>query len=293
MRPKTKNPEKCGLQFGVRMVSQAFLVPKVIPSWPQDLTIAKKVAKKVAHELNKHKDFKAILTRDKDIFINLNERSEIARKAGADLLISIHADGYTSPKPSGASVLVISEDRASYEFNQSLHSNKDNYLGGIDLINEANFSNDSYLKRTFLELGMQSSLILGYEVANKIQTELSKVTKMHQDEPREQNLAVLKSIDIPSVLVEVGFMTNKQEAKKLQTNSFQKKLAKAISKGIYNYFNENTPKNIQLSSHSVEKGDTLSLIAQRYNISVADLKKYNNLTSNIIYIGQVLKIKYD
>ncbi len=259
----------------------------------KDITLS--VSKRVAAILNQKKGIKAVLIRDKDVFISLNERSNLARKHKAELLVSIHADGFTSSKPRGASTLVLSNGRANREFGKKLNSNNlDNLLGGVgEAIRSSEKTDD--LQRTFLELGMQNSRYEGHEVASLIHKELSRVTYMHKSEPIQQSLAVLKSLDIPSLLVEVGFVTNYAEGKKLTTAKHQHRVANAIAQGIYKHFRTAPPKDTYLAqqlrkSHTVAKGESLSVIASKYGTTINSLKQANNLTKNTVYIGQKLKI---
>jgi N-acetylmuramoyl-L-alanine amidase len=259
----------------------------------KDINLA--ISKKTVAILNKQKGIKAVLIRKDDRYISLNERSAIARKYKAELLVSVHSDGFTSSKPSGASTLVLSNGRAKYEFGKKLRDdNLNGLLGGVgEAIKNSDGADD--LQRTFLELGMQNSRYEGFEVASMIHHELSRVTGMHKSKPIQQSLAVLKSLDIPSLLVEAGFVTNYAEGKKLTTKAHQQKIAKAIAQGIYKYFRSAPPKDtylayLQRSSHIVEKGESLSVIAVSYGVTVARLKQVNNLKKNTVYIGQKLKI---
>lgn len=259
----------------------------------KDINLA--IAKKIVAILNKKKGIKAVLIRKDDRYISLNERSEIARKYKAELLVSVHADGFTSSQPSGASTLILSQGRAKYEFKKKLRDdNVDGLLGGVG---EAikNSANDDDLQYMFLDLGQQYSQGAGYNVASLIHNELRKVTHMHKSKPYEQSLAVLKSLDIPSLLVEAGFVTNYAEGKKLTTSSHQYKIANAIAQGSYLHFRNAPPKDTYLaymrnSTHVVEKGESLSVIANSYGTTVIRLKKMNNLTKNTVYVGQKLKI---
>ncbi|KXO13610.1 N-acetylmuramoyl-L-alanine amidase [Moritella sp. JT01] len=259
----------------------------------KDITLA--IAKKTVAILNQKKGIKAVLIRTDDRYISLNERSAIARKYKAELLVSVHADGFTSSKPSGASTLILSQGRANYEFNKKLRDdNVNGLLGGVgDAIKNSNGADD--LQYTFLDLGRQYSQGAGYNIASLIHHELAKVTDMHKSKPYEQSLAVLKSLDIPSLLVETGFVTNYREGKKLTTSRHQYKIANAIAQGSYLYFRNSPPKDTYLaymrnSIHVVKKGDSLSVIARSYGTTESRLKQVNNLTKSTIFIGQKLKI---
>lgn len=259
----------------------------------KDINLA--IAKKTVAILNQKKGIKAVLIRKDDRYISLNERSAIARKYKAELLVSVHADGFTSSKPAGASTLILSQGRANYEFKKKLRDdNVDGLLGGVgEAIKNSDGTDD--LQYMFLDLGQQYSQSAGYSVASLIHNELAKVTKMHKSKPYEQSLAVLKSLDIPSLLVEAGFVTNYREGKKLTTSSHQHKIANAIAQGTYQHFRNSPPKDTYLaymrnSTHIVEKGESLSVIASSYGTTVTRIKQLNNLTKNTVFIGQKLKI---
>ena len=259
----------------------------------KDITLA--IAKKTVAILNQKKGIKAVLIRKDDRYISLNERSAIARKYKAELLVSVHADGFTSSKPSGASTLILSQGRANYEFKKKLRDdNVNGLLGGVgDAIKNSNGADD--LQYTFLDLGRQYSQGAGYNIASLIHHELAKVTNMHKSKPYEQSLAVLKSLDIPSLLVETGFVTNYREGKKLTTSRHQYKIANAIAQGSYLYFRNAPPKDTYLAYmrngiHVVKKGDSLSVIASSYGTTEWRIKQLNNLTKSTIFIGQKLKI---
>ena len=259
----------------------------------KDINLA--IAKKTVAILNQKKGIKAVLIRKDDRYISLNERSAIARKYKAELLVSVHADGFTSSQPSGASTLILSQGRANYEFKKKLRDdNVNGLLGGVgDAIKNSDGADD--LQYMFLDLGQQYSQSAGYNVASLIHNELAKVTGMHKSKPYEQSLAVLKSLDIPSLLVEAGFVTNYREGKKLTTSSHQGKIANAIAQGTYQYFRHSPPKDTYLAymrntTHIVVKGESLSVIANSYGTSVTRIKQLNNLTKNTVFIGQKLKI---
>lgn len=259
----------------------------------KDINLA--IAKKTVRILNNKKGIKAVLIRKTDKYISLNKRSEIARKYKAELLVSIHSDGFTSSKPSGASTLILSNGRAKYEKGKKLKANNlDGLLGGVgDAIKNSEQTDD--LQRTFLDLGQQYSLSTGNDVAQSVHNELSRVTKMHKSKPVEQSLAVLKSVDIPSLLVEAGFVTNYKEGKRLTTRAHQQKIANAIAQGVYKHFRKSPPMNTYLANinstlYIVKKGDSLSKIAQTYGVNISRLKQFNNLTADQVNIGQKIKI---
>ncbi|ABV88856.1 N-acetylmuramoyl-L-alanine amidase [Shewanella pealeana] len=254
------------------------------------------ISKKVAQKINATPGMRAVMTRTGDYFVNLNKRSDIARNSKADLLISIHADAFTSPQPRGASVWVLSMRRANSEIGRWLEQKEKHseLLGGAGEIIQ-NTDNEQYLAMTLLDMSMDRSMAISHNIAGDVLSNLGRVTKLHKHKPESASFAVLKSPDIPSILVETGFISNPKEERLLSQRDHQNNVAKAIHKGVVKYFEANPPVNSLLASkssveHKVRSGESLSVIAHRYQISISRLKKANNLKSNNLRIGQKLKI---
>lgn len=266
------------------------------PSRLYEKNVTMDIAQKVVARINATPGMRAVLTRRGDYFVNLNKRSEIARKNKAHLLVSIHADGFHKPQPRGASVWVLNTRRANTEIGRWLekHEKQSELLGGGDVLSANN--EDQYLSMAVLDLQFSHSQKEGYDVANRVLKELSKVTTLHKNRPEHASLAVLKSPDIPSLLVETGFITNPSEERLLNTKGHQRKLADAVYRGVLAYFNEKPPEGTLFASrkqgikHKVAKGQSLSVIAAKYDTSVSAIKSANNLKSNSVNIGQVLVI---
>jgi len=251
------------------------------------------IAKLLAKKINNTRGLKAVMTRRGDYYVGLNRRSEIARKAKTDLLISIHADAFTSSKPRGASVLVLSMARANSEIGRFLENNErySELLGGVGEIIESSES-DKYLARTIIDMRMDNAMEESYEIGNGILSRLKRVTHVHRDKLILASLAVLKSPDFPSLMVETGFVSNPQDERRLYNEQHRIKLANAMFGSINDYFKKNPPKgslyaNLRSKTHKVSQGESLSLLAQRYRITVSSLKKHNALRSDNLRIGQV------
>ncbi|MCL1148293.1 N-acetylmuramoyl-L-alanine amidase [Shewanella sp. 10N.261.52.F9] len=266
------------------------------PSGIYEKKLVLEISKKVAQKINATPGMRAVMTRTGDYFVNLNRRSDIARNSKADLLISIHADAFTSPQPQGASVWVLSMRRANSEIGRWLEQKEKHseLLGGAGEIIQ-NTDNEQYLAMTLLDMSMDRSMAISHNIAGDVLSNLGRVTKLHKHKPESASFAVLKSPDIPSILVETGFISNPREERLLSQRDHQNNVAKAIHKGVVKYFEANPPVNSLLASkssveHKVRSGESLSVIAQRYQISVSRLKKANNLKSNSIRIGQKLII---
>ena len=257
------------------------------------------VARKVAALIEAQPGMRAVMIRNGDYYVNLNRRSELARQSKADLLVSIHADAFTSPVPAGASVWVLSNRRAETEIGRWLEQNEKHseLLGGAgEVLTSA--ESERYLTRTLLDMSMDHSREMGYSISRSVLAELGKVARLHKSQPESASLAVLKSPDIPSLLIETGFISNLKEEKLLASDAHQQKLARAIARGISGYFEQFPPEGTLLAqrkasgprTHKVVRGDSLSQLARRYNTSVQALVVANKLPSQNIRIGQVLTI---
>jgi N-acetylmuramoyl-L-alanine amidase len=186
---------------------------------------------------------KAVMIRNSDIFVDLDMRSEKARKANADILISIHADAAANKSARGASVLVLNNDRAGRE-NQKMSNSESKHsllLGGASEVLEetaANGESNEYMKNMIIDLTSGKSRDSGYDLANRIITYFSKFATLHKYRPDERSLAVLKAPDIPSILVETGFISNEREEKLLTSADHQKKIANAIFQSIRDHLRD-------------------------------------------------------
>ncbi|MGL6417541.1 N-acetylmuramoyl-L-alanine amidase [Aeromonas allosaccharophila] len=206
------------------------------------------VSQKLAALIDREPGMRAVLTRRGDYFVDLNKRSEIARKAKADLLVSVHADSFHNSTPRGASVWVLSTNRANREMGSWLEKQEKQgeLLGGVGKV-LAESDPNPYLAQTFLDLSMDKSRAEGYDVSRQILRSMGKVARLHKKAPEHASLAVLKAPDIPSVLVETGFISNHAEEKLLATASYQDQLARAIFEGIRNYYRAHPTKGAMLT----------------------------------------------
>ena len=234
------------------------------PSGTYEKTITLQIAKRLAAKFNNEKGMKAVLPRTGDYYVKLNTRTERARTKKADFLISIHADAFTSPQPRGGSVWVLSLRRANSEIGKWIENTEKHseLLGGAAGVLK-NTQQEKYLAQALLDMSMDHSMKTGFEVAEDVVAEMKKVTKMHKMVPQAASLAVLKSPDIPSILVETGFISNPHEERLLKTREHQEKLANAIFKSVRSYFKNNPPddsyyakvKSNQPRYHKVRSGE--------------------------------------
>lgn len=203
----------------------------------KQVTIA--IATKLRDLLNRDGNFKAVMTRERDYFISVGGRSEIARGKDAQLLVSIHADAAPNRSAKGASVWVLSNRRANSEMGRWLedHEKQSELLGGAGEVLSGN-NNDRYLSQTVLDLQFGHSQRVGYDVASRVLREMGRISPLHKRRPEHASLGVLRSPDIPSLLVETGFISNPTEERLLGSSSHQTKVATAIYHGIRSYYRD-------------------------------------------------------
>ncbi len=256
------------------------------------LSIAKKLKKAIDSQVG----FRAVLVRKGDYYLSLRRRIEIARENSADMFISVHADAYKNPRVKGSSVFILSERGASDEAAKWLahQENSADLIGGVSLDDK-----DKTLAMVLLDLSQTATISASGRVAKNVLTEIQKIGPVHNKTVRHARFVVLKSPDIPSVLVETAFISNPREEKRLNDSRYQAKLARAISQGVKLYFKANPPPNTRLAKTVnsrtllVKPGDTLSEIASSLRVSVATLKSLNQLPHEEIKVGQVLHIPFN
>lgn len=266
------------------------------PSGFYEKNITLPIARQLAQLIDRQPGMKAMMVRTNDYYIHVNRRTEIARGQQADLLISIHADAFTTPQPRGASVWVLSLRRATTEVGRMLEQTErhSELLGGVaEIIKDS--ANERYLAQTVLDLSMNHSMVTAYQVAGEVLQELSKVAHMHKKAPQAASFGVLKAPDIPSILVEVGFISNPQDEKLMRSSAHQAKLAQSLFTALKRHFEKSPPADSLFAQqrareHRVSAGESLSLLAQRYNVSVDELRNVNQLTTDSIRVGQTLRI---
>jgi N-acetylmuramoyl-L-alanine amidase len=207
------------------------------PKRTMEKDIVLKVGEKVVHLLNQNKETQAFLTRKGDYFIPLEERIKIAREYGADIFISLHTDGSFNPQARGSSVYCISLSGATDEAAKILadKENTSNILGGA-FLRPAAFAKDPNLNQILLDLMQNNSMKESFRFAETLLEDLKGVNPLKYSSYRQANFIVLKAPDIPSVLVEMAFITNKEDERLLNHKDFQEKIAKTLSTTIKKYF---------------------------------------------------------
>jgi N-acetylmuramoyl-L-alanine amidase len=181
---------------------------------------------------------RAMLTRDGDYFVPLAERVTRARRAQADLFVSIHADAFVKPEARGSSVFVLSERGASSSAAKWLaqKENDADLIGGVNLAHQ-----DTHLARTLLDLSLAATINDSLKLGRAVLTALSDINTLHKGQVEQAGFAVLKAPDIPSILVETAFISNPEEERRLNDNAYQDKMANAVLRGIRRYFEDNPP----------------------------------------------------
>ncbi|BBF07119.1 putative N-acetylmuramoyl-L-alanine amidase AmiB [Haemophilus influenzae] len=282
------------------------------------------IAKELKALLDKDPHFRGVLTRKSDYYISVPERSKIARKFKANYLISIHADSSESPDRRGASVWVLSNRRANDEMGQWLEDDekRSELLGGAGKVLSHN--NDKYLDQTVLDLQFGHSQRTGYVLGEHILHHFAKITTLSRSTPQHASLGVLRSPDIPSVLVETGFLSNSEEEKKLNSQTYRRRIAYMIYEGLVAFHSgktntlvkDNLVQNIKQNDikksgknnrtseqninednikdsgirHIVKKGESLGSLSNKYHVKVSDIIKLNQLKRKTLWLNESIKI---
>jgi N-acetylmuramoyl-L-alanine amidase len=259
----------------------------------------KDVVLAIARELNAllqaDKGFQPTMIRTGDYYVSLRGRRDLARQRQADLFVSIHADAFNRREAHGASVYALSTQGATSTAASYLaeRENASDLVGGVTLSDK-----DDLLAGVLADLSMTSTLDNSLKLGAKVLRHVDTVAKLHKNSVEQAGFAVLKSPDIPSILVETGFISNPSESQLLSTSAYQKKMARAIHTGIREWFLAHPPSGTLVAwqkqqngqQYTIARGDTLSGIAERFNIPVSDLKIRNGISGEKIMVGQKLLI---
>jgi len=266
------------------------------------------ISRRLVENLNRQPGITAYLTRTGDYFIPLAKRVEIARQYGADLFISIHADASFNKKASGSSVYCLSFQGATSNAARmaAKKENASDFIGGVPL---GQLGDD--LNNIIFDLMQTRSLNAGLQLAGLVLAEIGRVNSLHTRHPQQANFAVLRAPHIPSVLVETDFISNSQRAGRLLDAGFQESFARHITLAVAAFFREDatpvqlpaqrfdpqqlpssqSPAAARPSLHVVQAGDTLSGLAARYDTTVAELRRLNNMSlTSALQKGRKLKL---
>tara|TARA_X000000368_G_C23021768_1_gene708295 strand:+ start:475 stop:1725 length:1251 start_codon:yes stop_codon:yes gene_type:complete len=262
----------------------------------KDVTLL--IAKELERTLRDTKGYQPVMIRDGDQTVSLNDRFQIARRYGADIFISIHADGFKLSSVKGASIFIWSEEASSSIARNLSDTKRERILAEIKNLKPTDF-NEDYAREQYPEVyekKIEQSKILGSKILDQLKKD--PYTKIHKKNVEYADFRVLKSIDIPSVLVESGFITNPEDAARLKGKPGRRMIARSIFLGINNYFIENPVsgtlinENTDHLKYTIQKGDVLSEIAIRFGVTVESIDEKNKLNNKPIYPGQTLKIYF-
>lgn len=261
----------------------------------QEKNVVLAIAKALKARIDREPGMRAVLTRKGDYFITLRKRLKIARQSKADVFVAVHADAFKTPLARGASVYALSQHGASSEAARWLaeRENRSEYnrLGGVSLE-----QTDRILKSVLIDLAQTATINASVQLGSDILNALKKVTKLQRRRVEQAGFVVLKSPDIPSILVETGFISNPAEAKRLNTASYQRRIANSLFFGLRRYFKSKPPPGSWYATEEppeqyvVTSGDTLDKIATSYRLSTYELQRYNKLPHRNLIVGQVIHI---
>ena len=282
------------------------------PSGTLEKDVVLAIARKLAALVENEPGMRPVMVRDGDHFIRLRDRMQKARKQHADLFVSIHADAFNDHRARGSSVFVVSERGATSEMARILadQENAADLAGGVSLNDK-----DELLKSVLLDLSQSASIEASMNVADNVLGELKQIGNVHKSRVQQAGFMVLKSPDVPSILVETAFISNPTEERLLRDARHQQRLAAAIMKGIRAYFRDNPPPGTVMANrdsdngsksrvasretntesasakkHVIKRGETLSGLAERYAVSLERLRVANNLSGDRLLVGSVLRI---
>jgi N-acetylmuramoyl-L-alanine amidase len=260
----------------------------------KDVVLA--IARALAREINDQPGMRAVLIRDSDYYVSHRRRMEIAHQAQADLFVSIHADSHRDSSAKGGTVYVLSDKAATDEAALLLaqRENASDLIGGVSLADK-----DQLLARVLLDLSQSAALSASTAAGERLIQRMAAVTTMRKLDVQRAPFLVLKSPDVPSVLVETAYISNPGQEGSLRSSKYQASLAGALRAGIVDYFAANPPRGSYFASHSAQRepvrhviarGETLSELAERYRVSSASIRRSNSLKSDLLRVGQVLMI---
>ncbi|HET8849853.1 MAG TPA: N-acetylmuramoyl-L-alanine amidase [Marinobacter sp.] len=272
------------------------------PRGTQEKNVVLKMAKTLADLINSQPGFTAKMTRTGDYYIGLRNRTLLARKYNADLFVSVHADAFRTPEPRGASVFALSQRGATSETARWLaqSENRSDLIGGVGGVS-LDGRNDM-LASVLLDLSMTASINASLGVGSSVLSKLGSVTELHKPRVEQAAFVVLKSPDIPSILVEAGFISNPSEEKKLTSQRYRERLANAIMNGIHEYFRDTPPPGTLLAwqktnkgvarvnEYRIQRGDTLSALARENQVTVSELMRFNGMSDDRVMVGQTIRI---
>ena len=257
------------------------------------------IGRKLVDKINAEPGMSAFLVRKRDVKIDHRERMERARRANADLFVSIHADAVEDRRARGSSVYALSLKGASDEAARRLAARENaSLIGGVTLRDK-----EPVLASVLMDLSQTATINASIDVGEAVLKRMGGVNRLHRNTVQQAGFLVLKSPDVPSILVETAYISNPDEERKLTSASHQHRLADAIFAGIRDYYLVNPPVDTLFAqraarqreadaavTYTIAAGDTLSEIAERHRVSLRALRRENKLRGDRIRVGQVLRI---
>jgi N-acetylmuramoyl-L-alanine amidase len=268
------------------------------PNRMREKIVVLQISKRLEKLFDKDPNYDAVLVRTGDYYLAHRKRTKIARDNKADFFISIHADAFTDPRANGASVYALSNRGATSEAARFLAKKQNNadLIGGATALNLGD--KDEMLAGVLLDLSMTATMSTSLDAGKLVLKQMGSVARLHKKKVEQAGFLVLKSPDIPSLLIETGFISNKAEARKLASADYQQRMAKAIYNGLDQYYSMHPPEGSLLAKvmsqeplrYTVARGDTLSEIASKYKVSMKKIMSYNKMSSSVIRVGQEINI---
>ena len=268
------------------------------PKRMREKNVVLQISKRLEKLFDKDPNYDGVLVRKGDYYLAHRKRTQIARDNQTDFFISIHADAFTDHRANGASVYALSNKGATSEAARFLAQKQNNadLIGGASVLNLGN--KDEMLAGVLLDLSMTATMSTSLEAGKQVLKHMGSVARLHKKKVEQAGFLVLKSPDIPSLLIETGFISNPKEARQLSNANYQQRMAKAIFNGLDQYYSEHPPEGTLLAKvmsgkplrYTVARGDTLSEISAQYKISMAKIMRYNKMSSSTIRVGQEIAI---
>ncbi|MFP4182395.1 N-acetylmuramoyl-L-alanine amidase [Thiohalospira sp.] len=264
------------------------------PSGTHEKDVVMQIARRLEKRVEAAEGMTPLMIRDGDYFVALRDRLRKAREAKADLFVSIHADAFENSRAHGSSVYALSQNGATSEAAKRLakSENEADLIGGVRLDDK-----DETLASVLMDLSQTGAIEASLNVGQEVLENMGGVNELHKSDVEQAAFMVLKSPDIPSILVETAFLSNPSEEQRLRSSAHQKKLAASMMSGIRSYFRDNAPpgtvwaeKDFGTAEHVVSNGETLSSIAQDYRVSPGRLRSANGLDDDMLRAGTTLDI---
>ncbi|NOQ88082.1 MAG: AMIN domain-containing protein [Gammaproteobacteria bacterium] len=261
-------------------------------SGTHEKVVTLQIAKRLEKNINAQRGMKAVLIRKNDRYMRLRDRIHKARDSHADMMISLHADSFPDPRARGSSIYALSVDGASSETARMLAEKEnaaDLLFGDFNLAVE-----DQMVKEVLFDLSLTGTIESSLDIGSEILGQIKSVNRVHKKKVQQAGFAVLKAPNIPSVLLETAFISNPREEKNLRSSAHQKKVAKAITRGVNKYFSRKAPPGTWLASSECDyvvcSGDDIAAVAHKNNVNETDLRTRNGLYADNLIAGQVIKI---